>query len=438
MALGTFDRAGIYCSCTRGSIAAEIVAFNGTSSAENAVAVPLFGTRTTEQENQWDAILAAVRADPPTAAVWYIDGTWIAYEDMQNPLIHFMHRVHPKGSPADVISSFVFDAGFDEDPGTALREIIHRFSWIPGFRTPGGANYAYPIGNRWAATYHSADEQVEMDLDFTVAENVTTPNEHDAVLGMLAWLEELRVDGSGTAFGDDILSLSDLSGRTIRFDQGDGAATLDLEITSIGHDADSGRYNQLGFNFARVSGETDAIDITRFRTTLLEETGTITSGPGQEEPVVGSTEVAIRASKIILPDNKIIEPHGDRAVLATPKRGRTPLDGTGIKIARYADLDAAGASDSDGKLMPKDGSRVVHFGHMASLSTDVLSSGLSQAISYRRTSATAWVCGISTIPSLSQSTHRTIRTCCLPCERASPASSSSPKKMRMVTTRSSS
>ena len=72
MALGTFDRAVIKCSCKKGTISTTVRAYDGTAHAEEAIDVPLHGTRTTEQEDQWDAINEAVKADPPTADVWYL------------------------------------------------------------------------------------------------------------------------------------------------------------------------------------------------------------------------------------------------------------------------------------------------------------------------------------------------------------------------------
>ena len=84
-------------------------------------------------------------------------------------------------------------------------------------------------------------------------------------------------------------------------------------------------------------------DIEAIRELLLIETGTIPSDEEAEleEPSFGSTKVAIRASKIILPDNKTITPHGKRIVLDQPSRGRIALDGSGVQVARYDELEAA-------------------------------------------------------------------------------------------------
>ena len=122
-------------------------------------------------------------------------------------------------------------------------------------------------------------------------------------------------------------------------------------------------YTDAALSFTRASGETDTIYIDEIRSILSAATGSITvaSDDAPEAPPFGSTEIGVKAAYIELPDGKRIEPFGERVVTRQASLGRTPMDGSGRRIIRYVDLPTRGT----GKAMPKDGSRVVHFGHGA-------------------------------------------------------------------------
>ena len=188
----------------------------------------------------------------------------------------------------------------------------------------------------------------------------------DDVIGMLAWLESLRTTGS--AVGDDIEDIDDLAdGREYQLDLGTGQATLDLEVISLssiaGVTTPSGVYSFVGFTLERVSGETDTIDIAVIRQFVMDATGSITvaSDDTPESPPFDLREATVDVSRIRFPDGKVLEPLGERLVLRQSSLGVTPLDGSARRIVRYDDLPTRGT----GKAMPKDGARVVHFGHNA-------------------------------------------------------------------------
>ena len=297
------------------------------------------------------------------AAVIYRDSSsLIAYEDLpfEHSLVHTLHSIHPEGGWKS-LGTMVLNADVTEDDDTGRSDIVTQFGLVPERRKPDGATFDYPL-DRWNVRLLSG-VQISIDRDWTADDDVTDPNTTDDVIGLFAWLEEHRVSGSGTPFGDDILALDDVTGRTIRLDQGTGLATLDLHVTSIGSNVDGGVYDHVSISLQRVTGETDAIDIAAIRAIFMDAVGSITvaSDDAPEEPPFGSTAVRIRAKDIELPDNKRIEVVGDRLVLWQPALGRTPLDGSGRRIARYPDLD----DFSTAKYMPDDGARVVHFGHDA-------------------------------------------------------------------------
>ena len=198
---------------------------------------------------------------------------------------------------------------------------------------------------------------------------MTDINADDNVIGMLAWLESLRT--SGSAVGDDIEDIDDLAdGREYQLDLGTGQATLDLEVISLssihGVTTPAGVYSFVGFTLQRVSGETDTIDIAVIRQFIMDATGSITvaSDDAPESPPVDLREATVDVSRIRFPDGKVLEPLGERLVLRQSSLGITPLDGSARRIIRYDDLPTRGT----GKAMPKDGARVVHFGHGASSS----------------------------------------------------------------------
>ena len=307
-----------------------------------------------------DAVIAG------DAAVIYRDRNagLINYDDLRIeyvPYISPKHSMH-KDDGWKSLATMVENADVSTDDDTGRSDIEPRFGLVPAKRKPDGATFDYPL-DRWNVRLLSG-VQISIDRDWTADDNVTDPNTTDDVIGLFAWLEEHRVSGSGTPFGDDILALADVTGRTIQLDQGTGLATLDLHATSIGSNAPGGVYDHVSISLQRVTGETDAIDIAAIRAIFMDAVGSITvaSDDAPEEPPFGSTGVRIRAKDIELPDNKRIEVVGDRLVLWQPALGRTPLDSSGRRIVRYNDLpDFTG----DSKYMPRDGARVVHFGHDA-------------------------------------------------------------------------
>ena len=356
-----FDKVVIFCDC-EGTRVKNLVPVNGTAAAVGWEVISPTTTDTGEIA-QLDIMRDAVVAG--TAVVEYRDGaTEYAYDDLpfEYSLVHTLHSIHPEAGWKSV-GTMVLNADVEEDSDTGRSDIISQFGIIPERRQPDGDTFEYPL-DRWNARL-TPGTQITVQRDWTVDDNVTDPNAHDDVIGMFAWLESLRVSGSGTAFGDDILALDDVTGRTIRLDQGTGFPTLDLHVTSIGSTGDStDGYTQVALALHRVTGETDEVHIDAIRTVLLDATGTITiaSDDAPEEPPFGSTDIGVKASYIEFPDNTRIEPYGERIVRRDPVYGRLPLDGSGRRIIRYDDLEDF---TNISKYMPTDGSRVVHFGHDA-------------------------------------------------------------------------
>ena len=221
---------------------------------------------------------------------------------------------------------------------------------VPAKRKPDGTTFEYPLEN-WNARLIGGT-QISVERTFTTDDDVTDPNAHDDIIGMLAWLESLRTTGS--AVGDDIEDIDDLDDRTYRFDMGLGRATLDLEIVSLssiaGVTTPAGVYSFVGFSLNRVSGETDTILIADVRQFIMDATGTITvaSDDTPESPPFDLREATVDVSRIRFPDGKVLEPHGERLVLRQSSLGVTPLDGSARRIVRYDDLPVRGT----GKAMP--------------------------------------------------------------------------------------
>ena len=340
---------------------------------------PLYGTTpTTDSEDirsystvqadidQLDIMQDAI--DAGTATLWYRDSSiWIAYDDLeeQHGLLHTMHSMRQIGAPDGgwrVPQSLVKTTAYSTDDDTGRSDLAAQFGLVPTKRTPDGSTFNYPL-DRWNARLVNGT-QINFERTFDLDENVTDINAADDVIGMLAWLESLRT--TGDAVGDSIASgdvTNSLGSRTYQLDQGTGFPTLDLQFSSSSLLQDGVIYTEAVLSFTRASGETDTIYIDEIRTVLTAATGSITvaSDDAPEAPPFGSTEIGVKAAFIELPDGKRIEPLGERVVLRQSSLGRTPMDGSGRRIVRYTDLPDRGT----GKAMPKDGSRVVHFGHGA-------------------------------------------------------------------------
>ena len=364
-----FDRVRISCNCDGMNVGA-IVPYNGTTLAVDGDFIQS-DTDDEDEIAQLDIMQDAI--DAGTADIWYIDGsTWIEYDDLpdENGLIHQMHRMHPAEQTFGgfrVLPNIVKNTGYSEDDDTGRSDITARFGTISAKRKPDGTTFDYPLEN-WNVRL-IAGTQISVERNLTADDNVTDINAYDDVIGMLAWLESLRTTGS--AVGDDIEDIDDLAdGREYQLDLGTGQATLDLEVISrssiAGVTTPAGVYSFVGFSLQRVSGETDAINIAVIRQFIMDATGSITvaSDDAPESPPFDLREATVDVSRIRFPDGKVLETHGERFVLRQPSLGITPLDGSARRIVRYDDLPTRGT----GKAMPKDGARVVHFGHGASSS----------------------------------------------------------------------
>ena len=358
----TFDRVRVHCRCDQ-MVVASVAPYEGEVEATGSEIIPIV-TTDADQIAQLDIMLEAIQNGD--AAVWYFDmgdGSWIAYDDLplQHALIHGMHQFH-KHEGWKVPAQMIQNSDYSEDADTGRGDIQAQFGIVPTKRQPDGSTFDYPL-DRWNARLVNGT-QIQFDRVFDIDEDVTDINAHDDIIGMLAWLESLRT--AGDAVGDSILSgdiTNDLGSRTYQLDQGTNLPTLDLQYSSSVLTQSGGVYTNVGLGFVRASGETDDIHIDAIRTILQTATGSITvaSDDAPEAPPFGSTEIGIKAAFIELPDGKRIEPFGERVVVRQASLGRTPMDGSGRRIVRYADLPTRGT----GKAMPVDGSRVVHFGHNA-------------------------------------------------------------------------
>ena len=114
MALGTFNRVVIHCSC-RNNNAQSIVAFNGANSAEGAVGLPLAdGLLNTEQHSQWNEMQDAI-ADGSADVYYYDSGTFIAYEDLPeaNWILHSLHHFHPNDADPGLFAALATETEFE-------------------------------------------------------------------------------------------------------------------------------------------------------------------------------------------------------------------------------------------------------------------------------------------------------------------------------------
>ena len=372
MALGTFDRVVINCKCLDNK-ADYIRAFNGTNTAPGSISLPLQNTASPPINRP-----STTPCRMPSRTARLMFGTfdtgsgdpavWYEYADLPEAhwVIHTMHYFQPPGVsvPPAIMDTLSRQSEYAKDDDTGRADISAKYGIISAKRKPDGSTFDYPLEN-WNARL-IAGTQISVELNLTADDNVTDINADDNVIGMLAWLESLRTTGS--AVGDDIEDIDDLAdGREYQFDLGTGQATLDLEVISLssiaGVTTPAGVYSFVGFSLQRVSGETDAIDIAVIRQFIMDATGSITvaSDDAPESPPVDLREATVDVSRIRFPDGKVLEPLGERLVLRQSSLGITPLDGSGRRIVRYDDLPTRGT----GKAMPKDGARVVHFGHGA-------------------------------------------------------------------------
>ena len=354
-----FDKVRVLCNCAAVRVY-EVQPRNGNAKAVGAEGIQPT-TTDTDKIAQLDIMRDAVIAG--TASIEYQDGSrTIPYADLpfEHSLVHTLHSIHPEDG-WKATGTLVRNADVTEDADTGRSDIITQFGLVPEKRRPDGDTYDYPL-DRWNVRLVPGS-QIAVDRNWSADDNVTAPNDHDDVRGMLAWLEEHRVTGSGTAFGDDITALSDLSGRTVRIDQGD--TDLDVHITSIGSNHVDGVYSHVGFSFSRISTETDDVDIAAVRALFMAAVGSIdvASEDTPEEPPWGSTSVRGRVKDLEFPDGTLLELVNGRVMVRSPTLSREPI-GSGRRTVRYAELAFQDVAETV-RYMPSDGRKIVHFGHDA-------------------------------------------------------------------------
>ena len=197
--------------------------------------------------------------------------------------------------------ALIQEGEFTRDSETGRPRVESTIDQIPLHRRPDGTNFAYPLGDSWDVDQNGG--VIEFTRNFTDDEAVTDPDEDQSVLAFLAWLQGLLA--TGDAVGTDVTALATFSSRTFDLDQGGDAEEITIEINSLGHfqDPDTNIYGHVAVSFQRLNTETDDIDIEAIRTLLLTATGSIPAADAQEVPEIGSTQVPVRASEIILPDD---------------------------------------------------------------------------------------------------------------------------------------
>ena len=364
-----FDVVEIGCNCDQMYVSYIRVLDGGAV----ATGSELIKAGTTDSDELAELAIMQDRIDAGTATIVYRDDQQnIPFGSIpdQHGGIHGMHTLRPKGGGEDgyrVLPNVIKEASYAADSDTGRSDITAPFGILSAKRKPDGATFDYPL-DRWNARL-IAGTDISVELNLTTDDNVTDLTTDDNVIGMLAWLESLRTAGS--AVGDDITDIDDLAdGREYELDQGGGHAVLDLEVISLssiaGVSTPAGVYSFVGFTFQRITGETGLIEIADIRETLMDATGSITvdNDDAPESPPVDLRDATVDVDRIRFPDGKILEPHGERMVLRQPSLGITPLDGSGKRIVRYANLTDRGT----GKAMPTNGARVVHFGHGAGAS----------------------------------------------------------------------
>ena len=356
-----FDKVRIGCNCA----AVRVYGITPYNNGRSAVGAESIEPTTTDDDQiaQLDIMRDAVIAG--TATVEYKDSSRIIpYADLpfEHSLVHTLHSIHPEDG-WKATGTLVRNADVTEDADTGRSDLSTQFGIIPAKRQPDGTTYNYPL-DRWNVRLVPGS-QISVARDWPLDDDITDPNTHNDVRGMFAWLEEHRVADSGTAFGDDITAIADLSGRTIRVVQGSGLDTLDLHVTSIGSNAPSGVYDHVSFSLTRISGETGTVDIDAFRALVMAAVGTITvaSGDVPEETPFGSPNNTVDAERIRFPNGILLEVVGNRLMVRSPGASREPV-GTGRRTVRFAELAFQDVAETV-RLMPSDGRKVVHFGHDA-------------------------------------------------------------------------
>ena len=184
--------------------------------------------------------------------------------------------------------AYIKESTYSESTDTGRPRIVASIDQIPSRRRPEGTNYNFPLGDYWDVD--QVGDAIQFTRNFTQDEAIEAPNSEDSILAFLAWLESLRQTGS--AVGTDVLALASFESRTFDLDQGSGAATLTIEINSIGHSVGAVTedvYDHVSVSFHRVTAETEDIDIEAIRTLILTETGSIPAGDLQETPEIGNT-----------------------------------------------------------------------------------------------------------------------------------------------------
>ena len=261
-----------------------------------------------------------------------------------------------------ILGAHVREAEYSEHADTGRPAITSSIDDIPVLRNPGTETFDYPL-NDWDISQF-IETRLSFRLNFSNEDEVDVDNINDQedVIAFLNWLESIR--HSGDAVGENVTALGSFTNRVFRFDQGGDADTVDMEIYSSGqfYSGDYLAYIDLGFD--RVDGDTDDFDIDAIRTLFdtLTVSVTVDSDDAIEEPERGSTDIAYRASKIIFPNNLVLEPVGTRMTIKHETMGRFAIDGSSVRAIRYDDLDDV-TGESNTKWMPNTGESVIHFGH---------------------------------------------------------------------------
>ena len=300
--------------------------------------------------------------------------------------------------------AFIREGSYSENADTGRPRIESSIDQIPSRRRPDGVTFAYPLGDVWDVDLYG--DSIQFTRTYTLDDDVTDPNAEDSVLAFLAWVESLRVAGSGSAVGDDILATTSFTGREYDLVQGSGADTIRVEVTSVGHfdDLETGVYGYVSVSFQRISTETGDIDVEAIRTLLLTATGGIPPADAQEAPEIGSTGVPQRASEIILPDNYRLGLHGKRLALRHPSMGVFPLDGAHVRAVRFEALeDITGVTN--GKYMPNDGGR--RWSTSGTRRPRTASCGTARSQTWCQAAAQTWCSGFTTSPTRTTAICRT-------------------------------
>ena len=262
-----------------------------------------------------------------------------------------------------IAGAHVREAEYSEHDTTGRPAITSSIDDIPVLRNPGTDTFDYPLAD-WDISQF-IETRLSFRLNFNDEDEINSSNVNDQenVIAFMSWLESIR--HSGSAVGASIIAFGSFTSRVFRFDQGGDADTVDMEIYNVGQFFGAGGdYTYIDLGFDRVDGDTDDFDIDAVRALFdtLTASVTVDSDDAVEEPERGATDISFRASKIIFPNNLVLEPVGTRMTIKHETMGRFAIDGSSVRATRYANLDDV-SGESNTKYMPNTGESVIHFGH---------------------------------------------------------------------------